>query len=271
MAMRQTLAAGGIHNESGSWIYSGSAEGGASSLFDCLVAVGEPTPFTLTVTTSPGAERPDIWGHAACVTFISDDNTTEVRFGNFNEHGTGHTIVYGQNSGNLSGTLVPNHNYYLHVFVADDSMQLNPTLDNLHPTYNSSRSAKFTLQVGPPTQLPPIGPLTYVTAAPPRSNNPWQFSVVNTNVTFAADTTITLQTTATPGNAASWESLADMVDGSSNVWTAQLTSVPAGDRYFRAILSVPGCVSSATAVVGPVNIQQALPPDRAQHSGPLIC
>ncbi|HEX7652995.1 MAG TPA: hypothetical protein VF607_05780, partial [Verrucomicrobiae bacterium] len=260
LLIKEHIAAGGLCDANGFWVFSGGSSGTAFSSYDCLVGVTEPTPFTLTATTSPGVENPDFQGHAAFVELRSDFETNKIDFGNFNEPATLHTFEYAARSGTVTGTLLPYHNYPFKAYVENVGFQLGPSLEELHPIYGYDRSVKFSLLVGPPLPMPAFGPLTYTTPAPPRSNYPWQFSVLNTNPITISDTTITLQTSETPGNPASWESLAEMNSGTSNAWTAQLNAVPAGNRYFRAVMSAPGCADSATAAIGPVNIQLALPP-----------
>ena len=96
--------------------------------------------------------------------------------------------------------------------------------------------------------------------APVRSNNPWQFTAVFTNI--VSDLRLRVQSTTTPNIEASWTDLPGNVvitDVGGN-WTFKTTDVPTGTQYFRVVASAPGYFDSASGPVGPETVLDGIAP-----------
>lgn len=108
--------------------------------------------------------------------------------------------------------------------------------------------------------------------APIRSNNPWQFTAVFTNV--VSDVRLRVQSTTTTNIEASWTDLPvnlDMTDV-GGLWTlnttnSSTTNVPPGTQYFRVVASAPGYFDSVSAPVGP---EIVLPPPELSPVGSFL-
>jgi hypothetical protein len=120
---------------------------------------------------------------------------------------------------------------------------------------------EYTVLKGVPPSLSPIGSFSESPGGTPvRSSNPWQFTAYFTNI--VSDLRLRVQSTTTTNDEASWMDLPDggqMIDVDGN-WTLNTTDVPTGTRYFRVIASAPGYADSASAAVGPENVQAGIAP-----------
>jgi hypothetical protein len=120
-----------------------------------------------------------------------------------------------------------------------------------------------TVLAGEPPSLSPINSVSESPGvAPIRSNNPWQFTAVFTNI--VSDVRLRVQSTTTTNLEASWTDLPvslDMTDV-GGLWTlnttnSSITNVPPGIQYFRVVAAAPGYFDSVSAPVGP---EIVLPP-----------
>jgi len=105
---------------------------------------------------------------------------------------------------------------------------------------------------------PPLGPINSVSesagVSPIRSNNPWQFTAVFTDI--VSDVRLRVQSTTTTNIEGSWTDLpgnVDVTDQGGN-WTFNSTDVPVGTQYFRVVASAPGYFDRASAAVGPETV-----------------
>jgi serine/threonine protein kinase, bacterial len=118
-----------------------------------------------------------------------------------------------------------------------------------------------TILEGVPPSLSPISSVSESAGvAPIRSNNPWQFTAVFTDI--VSDLRLRVQSTTTTNIEASWTDLPDggqMADQGGN-WTLNTTDVPTGTRYFRVIAAAPGYFDSASATVGPEIVLDGIAP-----------
>ncbi len=109
-----------------------------------------------------------------------------------------------------------------------------------------------TILEGAPPRLGSISSVSESAGTTPiRSNNPWQFTAVFTDI--ASDVRLRVQSTTTTNIEASWTDLPgnlDMTDVGGN-WNLNTTNVPTGTQYFRVVASAPGYFDSVSAAVGP--------------------
>jgi hypothetical protein len=173
----------------------------------------------------------------------------------------------GAGSGPASGTdvgLLPPGRYTLSATVSDATeFNVSPINQIGNFNYSGQHSVSFTFQTQPPTNLPPLGPLTYSTGGTPATvTNQWQFSTV-----YAFDIpsmSLSVQSTPTPGDDTSWTDLpgnAQLTTSDYTNWTLQTQTVPAGNQYFRLVASSPFAYSNIySAVVGPVDVLDVFPP-----------
>jgi hypothetical protein len=130
-----------------------------------------------------------------------------------------------------------------------------------------------TVLAGEPPSLSPISSVSESAGvAPIRSNNPWQFTAVFTNI--VSDVRLRVQSTTTTNLEASWTDLPvnlAMTDV-GGLWTlnttnSSITNVPPGTQYFRVVASAPGYFDSDSAAVGP---EIVLPPPELSVVGSFL-
>jgi hypothetical protein len=126
--------------------------------------------------------------------------------------------------------------------------------------YLTDMGASTILEGVPPT----LGPISSVSESagvtPIRSNNPWQFTAVFTDL--VSDLRLRVQSTTTTNIEASWTDLPDggQMGHQDTTWTLNTTDVPTGVRYFRVVAAAPGYVDRASAAAGPETVLDGIAP-----------
>ena len=139
--------------------------------------------------------------------------------------------------------------------VGSDARFISPygiTVDIAGNVFITDKSGATVLK-GVPPSLSPIDSVSESAGVSPiRSNNPWQFTAVFTNI--VSGLRLRVQSTTTTNIEASWTDLPGnvVIKDVDGYWTFNTTNVPTGTQYFRVIAAAPGYFDSASVAEGPV-------------------